>query len=111
MFTTKELGQLLFALTVRADRMTQLRDQERELELHGEEVGSPAYWNACLETMAQARSRIEIELASRDHAELVRINDHFRVKRTKALMAKAVKDAAKAPKKSKTVTTDLPDEI
>lgn len=101
MFTTKELSQLLFALTVRADRISHVRDEERRLEEHGEEVGSPAYWNACLETMAVARARIEQELAIRDHAELVRINEHFRQRRAKA----------QNPPKSKQSRPELPADI
>lgn len=84
MFTTKELQQILLALSTRQDRLTYVRDFELE-HFDPDEDLDPQYWDTCLEVTAQAISRIEQELAMRDKNALAEVNAHFRKKRAAAL--------------------------
>ena len=94
MFTTKELKQLLFALSVREDRFTTRKSLDDP-----EDEESQAYWDEVLRTVAIAKHKIECELADRDSSELHKINAHFRAKRAKALILFEQKKAAKLLKR------------
>lgn len=115
MFDIKELTQMLFALDTRTRRLQERKDEDLQLIEHGHEVGSLAYWNTCLQTLASARFKIEVELAIRDRDALDRVNSHFRKRRAVALAKKAEAERLKAAKKSippkSKLSPELPEDV